>query len=511
MAAVMAMCVLCDTHAAVTTRGGGSGRVAVSRASAGRTPVATTATTANTTTQTSDASASNSEPETSNDPEFVIADRSSQFAETMAATGSSDTGTDDLAARMRAQMAALDAADAISAAGAATGAGKDTCHMDIHKCMTEKCGDDFQKCAGDGDTDWGDKIAACQRNTTCTGAQVSALSRELKADRDLNAKVAAYENVINCGTDYMNCLTTECGINMQKCLAKSAADAAMATCSKKYNQCTTRVDNGLASRAGEIFGNLRTNAEKQVKRDEERLYALRDSMRSQCDRLGAMFDERSLDCVFTVNLMSNNTIYASKKLYAGGTFNCDQNWFGIDMTTFKENAYRLTRSQESATSAFMGAGLGTAAGAITSGAMDRAIDRSKANRAVKKAEKAEKKAEKEEKKAEKEEKKAEKEDRQNENTKDQVMGTEKDGKDKGKDTNKDKDSTSDTPSAKKKAGEVKMESTAKTDSEKKAAERKNEFFNGESGAKADTSVRAVARVETKGNTNGTPDKLDLKR
>ena len=110
-------------------------------------------------------------------------------------------------------------------------------------------------------------------------------------------------------------------------------------------------------------------------------------MASQCRMLGAMFDERSLDCVFTVNFFAgDNTLYASKKLYAGSVFDCTQDWFGLDITTFKENAYRLTRDQKTATAAMLGAGLGTAVGTITSGALDRAIDRHKAEKALDKAE-----------------------------------------------------------------------------------------------------------------------------
>ena len=82
-----------------------------------------------------------------------------------------------------------------------------------------------------------------------------------------------------------------------------------------------------------------------------------------------MFDERSLDCVYTVNFYAGNdsTLYASKKAYAGGTFECTPNWFGVDVTTFKENAYRLTREQTSASSAMLGSGVGVAVGAVTSG------------------------------------------------------------------------------------------------------------------------------------------------
>nr|MBQ0091434.1 hypothetical protein [Candidatus Enterousia merdequi] len=68
------------------------------------------------------------------------------------------------------------------------------------------------------------------------------------------------------------------------------------------------------------------------------------------------------------------------KRYAGDTFVCMQEWFGVNVTTFKENAYRETRAQTAASSAMLGSGLGTALGTITSGAMGRALDTQKAKK-----------------------------------------------------------------------------------------------------------------------------------
>ena len=112
-------------------------------------------------------------------------------------------------------------------------------------------------------------------------------------------------------------------------------------------------------------------------------------MRSQCELLGAAFDERTFDCVFTVNFYANNssTPYASRRAYAGNTFNCTQDWFGVDVTTFKENAARLTRQHQEEIGANVGDNLGTAVGMVASGQINRAIERQKADNAVKKAKK----------------------------------------------------------------------------------------------------------------------------
>ena len=328
------------------------------------------------------------------EPEIIIEDKSSQFDEFMAETSTTtnDKSNTALAEQIRAQRAALDAADATSAANnqmaAARASGQNACDANLRACMKQKCGNDYSKCAGDTDTMWGTKMDACRRDLPCSGHEYAIFAPEIKADRDMNARVASYNAIIDCGNQYNNCIVTECGQKFTKCLGKRAGDAAISKCAKIANKCK-EMDSGLATRTMSVFGDLRVDAEKQVARDEKRLYELRDLMRDTCGRLGAMFDERTLDCVYTVNFYAgeDNTLYASKKAYAGSTFNCDQNWFGVDITTFKENAFRLTREQTSATSALMGSGIGMGVGAITSGAIDRAIDRHKAEKELKKAEK----------------------------------------------------------------------------------------------------------------------------
>ncbi len=321
--------------------------------------------------------------------ETYIEDKSSQFDDIVNSTGTdANAGADSLAAQIRAQRAALDAADAANTATLRTQGGANTCDANLRACMMEKCGKDFSKCAGDTDTLWGTKMDACRRDLPCTGEEYRLFSTEIKADRDLNAKISSYNSIIECGNRYNDCIISECGEKFNKCLGKTAGDNTISNCGKIARECT-EMDSGLASRTMSVFGTLRVDAEKQVARDEERLYELRDLMRDTCNRLGAMFDERTLDCVYTVNFYAgeDNTLYASKKAYAGSTFDCDQNWFGVDITTFKENAFRLTREQKSASSALLGSGLGMGVGAITSGAIDRAVDRHTAERAVKKAEK----------------------------------------------------------------------------------------------------------------------------
>lgn len=358
-----------------------------SRASISRAPTVTAQTTV-----TSNEIVENVEqPAVQQKPESIIENKSSQFEVTLASasTTATDTNATSLAEMVRAQRAALDAASNAfaNAKTLQTGlAGKNNCDVNLRTCMTEKCGTLFTGCASDTDTMFGTKLDSCRRNTNCSANEFSQLSAEIKADRTANIKLKSFNDILACGQDYDSCIIEQCGTTYANCLGKSASDTAISKCASIANRCKS-LDNGLASRTMNVFGTLRQSAEKQISIDEQKLYALRDQMKSACARLGAMFDERTLDCVYTVNFRAGDdaTLYASKKLYAGDTFDCTPNWFGVDVTTFKENAYRETRAQTSASSAMLGAGAGMAVGALTSGAVGRAIETQKAKNALKAA------------------------------------------------------------------------------------------------------------------------------
>ena len=334
-------------------------------------------------------------PEPEPEPDLIIENKASQFDTSLSASSTStarDANADNLAEMIQRQRAALDARDASDAATSAVqtslATGQSACDIGLRSCMKQKCGDDYSKCAGDGDTAWGDKMDTCRRGLNCTGKQYTLFAAEIKADRDMNAKLSSYTKIIDCGNEYNDCIVKQCGINYSKCLGKTAGDAAISACATIAKNCTQQ-DSGMASRTMNVFATLRQDAEKEIVKDEQRLYQMRDQMRAQCQRMGALFDERSLICVYTVNFFAGNasTPTASKKAYAGSSFNCTPDWFGIDVTTFKENAYRYTRSQTGASSALMGSGLGVGVGTVTSGMIDRAIDRKKANDALNKAKK----------------------------------------------------------------------------------------------------------------------------
>ena len=325
--------------------------------------------------------------------ELIISNKSNQFESIIDSVMESAGEDNSFAEQIRRQRAALAAsesgASASNAQKAALASNSHTCDTGLRKCMSDLCGKDFTKCALDGDTDFGDKLNKCRKNVECSAQEFSLFGKEIKDDRDTNVRLASYNAVIDCGNNYNACIVNECGTTYSKCLGKDASNAAIKKCSIIALECQ-EADSGLVSRFGTAIGKLRENAEKDIKTDEERLYKLRDLMRNQCESLGAAFDERSFDCVYTVEFYAGanqSAPLASRKAYAGDSFVCTQEWFGVNTTTAQENAYRETRSQTAASSAMLGSGLGVAAGALSSGAIDRAIDTTKAKNAVKKAEK----------------------------------------------------------------------------------------------------------------------------
>lgn len=383
-------------HAAVTARGGNNARISVTRTptAASRMPTMTTTTSSNTTTVNTPPAAPTQTPEPAPVEEpanIIIENKASQFDDVLSETndGAIDAAGADLAEKIRRQRAALDAESATAVAGiAAGGDSANACDQALRTCMKEKCGKDYTDCAKDGDTLWGTKMDACRTTTECSANEFAVLSVEIKADRDMNVKLGSYNAILECGNSYNSCMEQQCGPKLSKCLGKKNMDTAVAECDKIAKNCIQQ-DSGLASRMMEVIATLRQDAEKQVKIDEQRLYDLRDQMAAQCRTLGAAFDDRSLDCVFTVNFFANNssTPYATRRAYAGNTFSCTQDWFGVDVTTFKENAMRLTRDQTSESMGKMGDGLGAAVGMVTSGVVSRGIDRYKAEKAVKDAKK----------------------------------------------------------------------------------------------------------------------------
>ena len=321
----------------------------------------------------------------------AIENKSSTFS-TQLNNRDDDNGTDsEIAAKIRAQRAAIDARDNRDAVATQTksGAKQNSCDNDLRKCITNTCGTNYKKCETDSDITFSDKLNACRKSTNCTAHEFTLFTNEIKEDKKQEISLALYNQVLDCGNSYNDCIIQQCGPKFNKCLSKSNGDNAINAC-KQIAQSCTEADSGLVGRIGNVFGIVRQDAEKQIKADETKLQKLRDSMRNSCRTLGAMFDDRSLDCVFNVSFYAGDdqkTPKASKKLYAGSMFDCTPDWFGIDVTTFKENAYRLTRAQTAASSAMLGSGVGTAVGAITSGAIDRAIETKKAKDALKEAEK----------------------------------------------------------------------------------------------------------------------------
>ncbi len=390
MPIIMAVCslfLICDYVDAAP-------RAAVRSAPASRKSTTTQST--NTTTNTTQTNSQqntetvvDNEPEITDEPELIIENKSSQFDDVVSSVMENATSDNSFAEMIRKQRAALEASEASMNTRNSLKSGKNSCDAMLRQCMMKTCGNDFTKCALDGDTVFGDKLNKCRRDTECSGEEFRLLTTEIKADRDMNVKLASYNDVINCGNQYNACIVNECGITYSKCLGRAAENAAIQKCSVIARECT-QSDSGLASRFGNVIGKLRESAEIDIKKDEQRLYELRDLMAKACTSMGAMFDERTFDCVYTVNFYAGEnqtTPTASRKRYAGDTFVCMQEWFGINATTYKENAYRETRAQTAASSAMLGSGVGTAVGLVASGAMGRALETQKAKKALKEEEK----------------------------------------------------------------------------------------------------------------------------
>ncbi|MDR0967493.1 MAG: hypothetical protein LBL75_01525 [Rickettsiales bacterium] len=280
-----------------------------------------------------------------------------------------DSGLKDL---ITAQRAAAGTTDISGDVGMTLkSGGYNSCDTDLRQCMKDKCGDNFIDCAGDDTTVWSSKIESCGATAKCSGAEMTMFAPEVLSDRDMAVKLAEFDHTKTCGVDYRDCMVRECGKTFDKCLGKNYGDAAIKACQGIADSCAD-VDTGFAARMMQVFADNRISAETRITKLDAALYDLRDSISKKCTGAGMLFDERAFDCVASVSLYSaeDGATMASQKLYAGDTFDCTENWFGVDITTYLENSLRRDRELTGAADAMMGAGLGSAAAAVTSGLMD---------------------------------------------------------------------------------------------------------------------------------------------
>ncbi len=324
------------------------------------------------------------------DETLVDSERVNKFSAALGSESVASSSESDLkeliSSQRNADVATTTQTASATRTAAAISTGKNSCDENLRSCMKEQCGENFTKCALDTDMLWGKKIEACRLNAKCTGAEYAAFAPEIKADRDAYQFLGAFVQAQDCGARYNECIVSGCGAQLGSCLSKVAGDKVISDCNKIAESCRT-ADSGLAGRAMSVFGTLRQDAEKQAVTDEAELYTLREKMAQQCKGIGAMFDDRSMDCVFTAEFWAPGTTspMASRKLYAGKTFDCTQDWFGVDVTTYLENANRITRDQQGTTDALLGAGVGTLAGtglnAVMGGGFGTTAQQNNANNA----------------------------------------------------------------------------------------------------------------------------------
>ena len=322
----------------------------------------------------------------------AVEDKSSQFGATFAKAGgtAADSSDESDVKRQIDQLRRADAAaETVATAKKSLGAANTAvlCDSDLRKCMSEKCPGTmppnadgtttftFEKCATDNSVSWGQKLDQCQRASKCTAQEFAILAPEITADRDSFATMGGFRNVMTCGADYNKCITDGCGTTLDSCLNKAVSDGVIAGCKDKADACKSD-DSGLSARVVQVFGMMRTGAGNRVAAMEKELGGMRDKMPNQCKSIGALFDARSFSCLFTVNFFADgdSNPKATRTVRAGDTFDCTQEWFGVDVTTVLENILRRDRELQGASGAMLGGGIGTGVGALANNLINKGGD-----------------------------------------------------------------------------------------------------------------------------------------
>lgn len=295
----------------------------------------------------------------------------------------------DTRAEARERIEAREQAEAAAVAfnrGIAAAA-KSKCETELTKCVIEDCGADMQKCSNDADALWSARFQRCRTKVDCTGAELSVYGDIIKEDIRVDAKIALAQKVVEGNNAYSRCLQQQCGadstsliegrVGFNGCMTQVKINNAINACKGVYEK-YREYDSGLQQRFTGVMGLLRSEKEKNIAVLQKELDTIMPQMRTLCTQTGAMFDERSAECVFTAMLSvedpNNGRRYTAgnKKIMPGSEYQCSDRWFGVDVTQYLINSAHLTATQRAASSAFMGAGVGVGLSALTRGLSDKA-------------------------------------------------------------------------------------------------------------------------------------------
>jgi hypothetical protein len=365
-----------NTVAATAPAAGGSPRAVL-----GGTPVTPTRASTARNTLTPAVQAPVAEPEAV----FVEPERATEspevdnsFVESMDSLVGGDNNVDArTAARLRiAERDKADASESEFLRGVAN-ASRSKCETELNTCVIGDCGSDLQKCNDDTDAIWSARFQKCRAKTSCTGAEIGVYGDIIKEDIRVDAKISLMNLIISCNNEYSNCLQTQCAttdarsligggavVGFNGCVTQAKINSALNYCKPVYDRCRP-YDSGIQARFTNMMATLRVEKEKRIAELQKELDVMLPQMRQLCRDSGASFDERSGNCVFTaflsVEAQGRRYTPASKMVMPGSQYQCTDQWFGVDVTQYLQNAIYSTIQQKSSVAALMGAGLGIGA------------------------------------------------------------------------------------------------------------------------------------------------------
>ncbi|MDR1697248.1 MAG: hypothetical protein LBR41_03475 [Rickettsiales bacterium] len=314
-------------------------------------------------------------------PTPSIPDRSSYFADIFAAARPASAGGPTSGAALRDSVRAQRAAADIAATGGAITSARSTCDADLRGCMIGLCGDDtYSKCWTDNSIEWNRKMTSCRAKSKCTTAEFDIIAPEFILDRDQFSSDSSFTIRTTCNINHNNCILQNCGRELKDCQNEAGQNRALAAC--PISRECEMVDNGMVGRSRSLFAALRIDYNEEQFANRQRMRELVDIMRNECAAQKGSYDEEGMTCVYSVELaanvyqnmvdrgrvdmgQANMVTLASRKLYAAAVYQCTEDWFGVDISTYMENAERRTANDRIAYNSALASGLAGAAGTVT--------------------------------------------------------------------------------------------------------------------------------------------------
>lgn len=237
-----------------------------------------------------------------------------------------------------------------------------SCDETWRQCLqgSDVCGTNYILCTTLSPIEFSNRISVCPKKIgDCTVS--NATVKEVINNKDDYMKVSKADSILECGETMSNCIMDICGKGFTKC-AKSIS-VAKTNCGYIADECS-RVDPALWVRTATALNFAKGQMNAEITKIENRMAEIESELRAECSKNNFAFDSSKMQCIGVVDFNAMGMVLQSKRMSAGSVGNCSDEFFGLDITTYRQNAANETIKQKTVSNTISGAMLGMGVGSL---------------------------------------------------------------------------------------------------------------------------------------------------